>query len=210
MRRTKEEAEQTKQDLLDAALVEFSEKGYQAARLQDIARRAGATRGAIYHHFQNKADLYQKLIESAAQQGNVAVEMAVAGGGSFADICRRILVITMQMLADDPQFRQITALSLFKTGVAPELAAIEAQRLQNAEAAVQGIAAYMDYGIKEGAARSDLAPAVLARAFLALQNGLAWLWTANGEFFPLKEEADAYADILLHGILDASSSSEQP
>ncbi len=208
MRRTKEEAEQTKQDLLDAALAEFSEKGYQAARLQDIARRAGTTRGAIYHHFENKADLYQKLVESAANQGNVAVQTAVAGGGSFADICRRILVMTMQMLADDPQFRQITALSLFKTGVAPELAAIEAERLQNAEAAVQGIAAYMEYGIAGGEARSDLTPAVLARAFLALQNGLAWLWLANGEFFSLKEEAGAYADILLHGILAASSRSE--
>lgn len=201
MRRTKEEAEQTKQDLLDAALAEFSEKGYQAARLQDIAKRAGATRGAIYHHFENKADLYKKLIESAAQQGDVAVQTAVAGGGSFADICRRILTTTLRMLEEDPQFRRVMALSLFKTGASPELAAIEAERLQNAEATVQSIAAYMEYGIDAGEARADFTPDVLARAFLALQNGLAWLWLANGEFFPLKEEADAYADILLRGIL---------
>lgn len=201
MRRTQEEAEQTKQDLLDAALAEFSEKGYQAARLQDIAGRAGATRGAIYHHFKNKADLYKKLIESASEQGNVAVQTAVAEGGSFADICRRILTITMQMLSDDLRFRQIMALTLFRTGVSPELAAIEAERLQKAEASIASIAAYMEYGIGSGEARSDLSPSVLARTFLALQNGLAWLWLANGEFFPLKEEAGAYADVLLHGIL---------
>ena len=39
MRRTKEEAEQTRAALLDAALAEFSDKGHAAARLEDIARR---------------------------------------------------------------------------------------------------------------------------------------------------------------------------
>jgi len=68
MRRTKEEAEQTRQQILDAALLIFSQKGFQATRLQDIATEAGATRGAIYHHFQNKAGLYKSLIEEAMQQ----------------------------------------------------------------------------------------------------------------------------------------------
>jgi TetR/AcrR family acrAB operon transcriptional repressor len=49
MRRTKEDAEQTRQDLLDAALTIFSKKGYTATRLEDIAKVAGVTRGAIYH-----------------------------------------------------------------------------------------------------------------------------------------------------------------
>ena len=44
MRRTKEEAEQTRQKLLDAALTVFSQKGYTATRLEDVARMAGVTR----------------------------------------------------------------------------------------------------------------------------------------------------------------------
>ena len=69
MRRTKEEAEQTRQDLLDAALTVFSQKGYTATRLEDVARTAGVTRGAIYHHFGSKADLYGALIEEANKVG---------------------------------------------------------------------------------------------------------------------------------------------
>lgn len=201
MRRTKEEAERTKQDLLDAALAEFSDKGYQATRLQDIAKRAGTTRGAIYHHFQNKVGLYRKLIESAAQQGDVAIQSAVAAGGSFANICERIMITTLQILEDDPKFRQVMALSLFKTGVSAELAIIESERLQEAEGTVQAIAAYMQHGISTGEARADLSPVVMARAFLAFQNGLAWLWLANGRSFSLKAEAQSYAEILLHGLL---------
>ena len=75
--RTKEDAEKTRQALLDAALTVFSSKGYQAARLQDIASTAGTTRGAIYHHFSNKVDLYKALIKEASQQGNMAIQTAV-------------------------------------------------------------------------------------------------------------------------------------
>lgn len=201
MRRTKEEAEQTRQDLLEAALAEFSEKGYAAARLEDIAHRAGTTRGAIYHHFDNKAGLYIELIESAAKQGNVVIQTAVSGGGSFADICRRIMTGTLQLLEEDPQFRQVTSLSLFKTGVSEELAAVNAQRERDAEAAVAGITGYMQIGIDAGEVRSDIAPEVMARAFLAFQNGLAWLWLAGGENFALQKDADQYTNLLLHGLL---------
>lgn len=204
MRRTKDEAEQTRQALLDAALAVFSDKGYQPARLQEIAEMAGATRGAIYHHFENKADLYKQLLEEASQQGNLALQTAVAEGGSFADICRRIFVTTWETLVNDKRFRQIMALSLFKTGVSPELAQIENERLQNATAVVEDIAAYMQIGIDSGDVRADLKPDTMARAFLAFQNGVALLWLANGEFFSLADEAPAMADIFLQGIVRSS------
>jgi len=64
MRRTKEEAEETRQQLLRAALSLFGEKGFAATRLSEIATVAGMTRGAIYWHFKNKEDLFLELIRS--------------------------------------------------------------------------------------------------------------------------------------------------
>jgi AcrR family transcriptional regulator len=49
--------------LLDAALVELSERGYEAASLQSIARRAGLTTGAVYWNFDNKDGLFAALVE---------------------------------------------------------------------------------------------------------------------------------------------------
>ena len=117
---------------------------------------AGTTRGTIYHHFENKADLYKQLLEEASQKGNLAVQTAVTEGGSFADICRRIFVTSLERLANNKRFRQVIALSLFKTGVLPELAQIENKQLQNATAVIEGIAAYMRYGIETGEVRADL------------------------------------------------------
>lgn len=63
MRRTKEEAEQTKNNILVAALDVFDEKSYDTATLSNIAKKAGVTRGAIYWHFDNKFDILRELVQ---------------------------------------------------------------------------------------------------------------------------------------------------
>lgn len=63
MKRTKEEAEQTKKKLIDIALREFIKYGYENITLEKIAAKAGVTRGAIYWHFKNKEDLLDSLIK---------------------------------------------------------------------------------------------------------------------------------------------------
>ena len=67
MRRTKKEALQTTESLLDAALDVFLDKGYSATTLQDIAEHAGVTRGALYWHFKGKEDVYRGLFERVHQ-----------------------------------------------------------------------------------------------------------------------------------------------
>ena len=62
-RRTKEDAAETRSRLLDAAELLFHEKGVSRTSLNDIALAAGATRGAIYWHFQDKADLFNAMME---------------------------------------------------------------------------------------------------------------------------------------------------
>ena len=62
MRRTKEEAEQTRASLLEAAETLFLQNGVAHTSLEQIARAAGVTRGAVYWHFQNKADLFHALL----------------------------------------------------------------------------------------------------------------------------------------------------
>ncbi|MEH6688889.1 MAG: TetR family transcriptional regulator [Halopseudomonas sabulinigri] len=63
VRRTKEEAFETRQSIIDAAEQCFHEKGVSRASLTDIAQAAGVTRGAIYWHFQDKADLLDALFQ---------------------------------------------------------------------------------------------------------------------------------------------------
>ena len=63
VRRTKEEALETRNRLLDSAEEMFQSQGVSRTTLQDIALHAGATRGAVYWHFKDKADLFDAMME---------------------------------------------------------------------------------------------------------------------------------------------------
>lgn len=67
MRRTKEDAQQTKQQLQAAAKELFNEKGFARTTLDEIARKAGMTRGAAYWHFRNKDELFETVVEKALE-----------------------------------------------------------------------------------------------------------------------------------------------
>lgn len=63
MRKTKEDALETRNLLLDAAEKIFLEKGFSHTSLADVANAAHLTRGAIYWHFKNKAELFEAMVE---------------------------------------------------------------------------------------------------------------------------------------------------
>lgn len=200
MRRTKEEAEQTRQNLLDAALRVFSRKGYEVARLQDIAAEADVTRGAIYHHFGSKSELYTALVEEASMEGNALIAQAIGEGGSFLDVLRRTFVYSFQAVADRPHLRAVMELISFKTGVSQELTELTARLREQTNQSISQIGGYIQMGIDSGELRADLDPQAAAAALLATQSGLINLWLSNQEIFSIKEKAEQLADIYIYGI----------
>jgi len=201
MRRTKEEAARTRQDILKSALIVFGEKGFSAATLTQIAAEAGVTRGAIYWHFDNKAELYNTLIENYSAYGAAIGEQAIADGGSFVDILRRIFVRQLQAVEEDPDLRAIMEIHLFKTGLDPELQTALLQKIQSGQALLEGISAAMSMGIAAGELRADIDPLEMARAFLAFQNGLIYLWLLSPDSFSLRASAESMAEILVGGVM---------
>jgi TetR/AcrR family acrAB operon transcriptional repressor len=200
MRRTKEEAAVTRSTLLKTALSIFSAKGYSAATLDDIARAAKMTRGAIYWHFKSKADLYNTLVEEVSARGAAVVQGAVAEGGTLVEILRRVFVRQCALIEDDKEARAVMELALFKTGLEPELQAGRKKQLEAGNALVAGITDAMRMGIAQGVLRKDLEPADMARAFIAFENGVIHLWLASPKSFSLKASAESFADILIAGL----------
>jgi AcrR family transcriptional regulator len=66
--------------ILDAALDEFSAKGFAAARLEDVAKRAGVAKGTIYLHFADKEALFQELIRAKMVPVVGSLELAFGTG----------------------------------------------------------------------------------------------------------------------------------
>lgn len=68
MRKTKQEADETKKKLLLAAYNIFSRDGFDKSSLENIAAEAGMTRGALYWHFTDKNDLYKQTLTEVLDQ----------------------------------------------------------------------------------------------------------------------------------------------
>lgn len=200
MKRTKEEAAITRATVLKAALTVFSAKGYAAARLDDVAKTAKVTRGAIYWHFKGKADLYNTLVDELSARGASVVQQAVAEGGTLIDILRRVFISQCVLIEDDKEARAVMELALFKTGVDPELQAGRKKQIEAGNALVAGIADAMKMGVGQGILRDDMDPTDMARAFLAFENGAIQQWLASPKSFSLKESAESFADILIKGL----------
>lgn len=200
MRRTQEEAEATRRAILAAALRLFSEKGYAATRLSDIADAAGVTRGAIYHHFDNKAHLYRTLLKDFAGQFDEQVAAAIGEGGPFLQICRQVMVRPLAYLEENEAFAAFYELVQFHTVDVPELRGAHRQQMLQVGGVLENIAGYFAVGMEQGVVQAALDPQELARSFVALQNGLIHLWLVRNRAFSLTQAAVTAADVFVAGI----------
>jgi len=80
--RKAQHVEDTRRALLRAARDRFSERGYQATATEEIVQRAGLTRGALYHHFRDKADLFEAVYVEVADEVNGSLRRRAAADGS--------------------------------------------------------------------------------------------------------------------------------
>ncbi len=200
MRRTKAEAAITRESVLKSALAVFSRKGYTAATMEDIAREAGFTRGAIYWHYGSKAELFTALELKYSVRSDEIVKKAVAEGGEPSVILRRVLDSMLAAVESDPELRSVMELSLFKTEHSYELARAEKQSRDIGLAIQAEIAAAIQAGMTAGELRRGLDPLEAARGFLAMLYGIIFLWLQDPQAFSLQKSAGPLTKVFLKGI----------
>lgn len=121
-RRTREEAEQTRQALLDTALRLFSERGIGQTSLKDIAAETGVTHGALYWHFRNREDLVQALYQrSRLPLAELQLEQLQAARQSGIDALEAFLLSWCELLVDDGPHGQVWQVFHRGSGAVPEL-----------------------------------------------------------------------------------------
>ncbi len=200
MKRRKEDADQTRQALLQAALMVFSSKGYTASTLEEIANTAKVTRGALYHHFAGKAEMFNTLLAQAIDQPQQIVEQALSQGGTFLEILHRVFVEQIIAVETDLTYRATIELVMFKLESNPELEAAKQQLGAGRQASLELLKRSFEDGIRLGVVRPTLQPLELAQMFLSLQIGLFHLWSTHPDGFNLEQSADALAEVMMAGI----------
>src|ERR1700750_719225 len=90
-------------EIIGAALEVFAEKGFAAARLDEIARRAGVSKGALYLYFETKEDIFRAVVGQAiAPNLTVIKAMAAAHPGPLSDLVRGVTAHVAQVVQTQP------------------------------------------------------------------------------------------------------------
>lgn len=165
-------AEVRTHQILDAALDAFAAEGFSATRMDDIARRAGMSKGGIYTHFKSKEEVFEALLVRSL------TPRAVADASFPADqpvTCEFLVERIVNRMYDDLTDRQtiLTLRLLFADGVR-----IPARVLQWRRAVLDpyrgAIEALMRQGVAQGALRPSV---VMAEPWLLLAPGVfAAIW----------------------------------
>lgn len=194
VRRTKEEALETRNHILDMAERVFLEKGVSRTSLDDIAASAGVTRGAIYWHFKNKADLFDALM----QRVSLPLEEMVPGAADDEEdplgYIRALALQVIGRLTGDPQCRRMQEICHYKVEYVDEMEPLRERHIECCSSSLALIEKKMKSAAGKGLLDPSVDPKLAAVGLHSLVVGLIHNWLLNPRYLPLAGSAEDLVD----------------
>lgn len=190
------------QELLAAALDLFVEKGYAATRLDDVAAKAGVSKGTLYLYFANKEDLFKAVVrENIIPIVGEAEDILAGFEGSTADLFREIILGWWERIGNT-KLSGMTKLVMAESNNFPEVTQFYHDEFISRANAM--IVRMIERGIERGEFRRvDVKHAmnVVCAPMLMLMMSKHSLGICSIE--PISAEAylDSFIDLMLHGLL---------
>jgi AcrR family transcriptional regulator len=198
--RWRRRAQARPEEILEAALAAFTERGFEAARMEDVAKAAGLSKAAIYLYFPSKMALLEALIEAkVAPLAHQAQALAAAGQADPLTALRMLATAAATRMAD-ARVIAVPRLVIGLSGRFPEIAAYyRTHVVEKARAALESL---VDAGKTKGVIR-DVDTQAVTRAFIGpLFFEAMWTHVLGGETALDAPQAliDAQFNILLNGL----------
>lgn len=201
VRRTKEEAEATRNQLLDAAEKVFNEKGVAQTSLAEIATAAGLTRGAIYWHFESKADLFHAMLERVTLPIDTMVDQL--GAEYMATplaFLHNAAVTVLRRAATDDHTRRVFEIISHQCELTGDMAIGRIRQLESRADCLGKIEQALNAAITQGALPATLDVRTAAFGLHSLIDGLISNWVLKPDSFDLAQQAPQLIGAYLKGL----------
>jgi TetR/AcrR family acrAB operon transcriptional repressor len=201
MRRTKEDAQQTREALLDAAELLFAQRGVAKTSLQEIAKAAGVTRGAVYWHFTDKAELFNAMMaRTTLPMEDTLKAIDNAQCTNPLSELRSAMLNVLRRIAQDARTHRVFEIATHKVEYVDDLLGIRAHHLEVHRSCRSHIEGTFERALALGHLPAGLDPKVLAITHLALIDGLINTWMLDQTLFDLLDMATRSLDLYLDGL----------
>ncbi len=201
VRRTKDEAQETRNRILDAAEQLFSEHGVSRTSLEDIAQAAGVTRGAIYWHFKDKSDLFAAMVNRVTlpMEAMVARSSDDTVDDPLASL-KECAVTALKRTATDPQCQRVFDVVTHKCEYLGEMAGVKRRISSIQKGCVDRAEQTIRNAIKRGLLSAGVNPRLAAIGLDAMLSGLISNWLTNNDYVALERQAEAMIDLYIDGL----------
>lgn len=200
-RRTKAEAQATRDHLLDTAEHVFLRHGVSRTSLNDIAQAAGVTRGAIYWHFTDKADLFNAMMERVTLPMEQSVERASDPSldDPLAEV-RRSIVDALRRTATEAQVQRVFEIATHKVEYIDELSGVRERHLAVRNTCLSQVQRCLVRARQQGRVTRRMSARSMAIGLHALIDGLIQNWMLDPRAFDLVQVGKQVLDTYLAGL----------
>ncbi len=201
VRKTKEEAQETRSAILDAAELVFKENGVSRTSLAEIATAAGVTRGAVYWHFKNKADLFDAMIQRVfgmmeEKLAELQCDTDANPVDSLGDLARHFV----DRVANDPRYFRLLEISWHKCEYVGEMARSRDKHLECGNRYLSFSEEVFQLAKARGYLPASLDSRQAAIGLMAVVDGLIVNWTLDPSVFPLANYGPGIINTYLTGL----------
>lgn len=201
VRKTKEDALATRASILSSATRLFVSKGFSGTSLEDIARASEVTRGAIYWHFKNKADIFDAIHENLYKPvTELLLDNLERDHPDPLLQLRDILVRLLQSLETDEEVRTVLTLFLTRCDYSGDLECYLEEHKKRRLDHMDLFARYFEKAVEKGCLSDNEDPEALALAVACYLKGMTVEYLKFPDSFRLSEQAPYMVDIFFRGV----------
>jgi TetR/AcrR family transcriptional regulator, fatty acid metabolism regulator protein len=180
--------------ILQAAVKVFARKGYFAARVSDVAKRAGVADGTIYLYFASKEDILVRLFDEVMAEQAEEMKKAIASLPTAPERLRAIAERHLRLLGSNRDLAVVFQVELRQS----------TQFMERFTASWLGdylalITQVVEQGQREGVLRADLNKKVATKAFFGALDEMVTSWVLGGKGYDLAQLALPVVDLFLRG-----------
>lgn len=165
-----QQAQWRRQQLIDAALQQFAEKGYDGASIRSIARAAGVTEALVYHYFRSKEHLFEEVLKARSFAPILRRVLDEADEAHPAQVLRRALQEFLDMMRDNAVMARMFLIEFTRHPVCAQY--FRAMAEDN----TANLARYLQEQQQRGVVRADVDAETAAGVLLGMAFALFFTW----------------------------------
>lgn len=187
---------QTRQQIVDAALTQFADRGYAGTSIHDIAEAARVAKPALYYHFGSKAGLFRTLMDRAEDETFSMLSNAAGRASLLPDRMVEVCVAVFQLAA---KHCDVIRLALGQASSAKGAVPSQALCPKKARRRLGVIRKLMDQGLADGTFRRELDAQQLTLGFVGMLQSHIMVRLVNPRYPLTRRTAEEVVSLFLHG-----------